>query len=408
MHAFTNIKKAITISDAFWNVTTEAGLANIVSRNLGDGRHQAVETGHSFVNMSSYSYLGLDSHPGILQAAADAVLNTGSLNTTVSRIRVQFDILKDAEDALADLVEAEVVTLPSCAAAAAAALPLLASGALTGGTPPRLLFDKNAHFCLNLMKPVCADETEVSTIGHNDLSALEDACKAGGPVAYVADSVYSTGGRAPIRDLLFLQERYGLFLLFDEAHGLSTLGRHGRGPVLDALDGINDRTLIITSLNKGFGASGGAVFIGRRHDRRRRELATRFGGPVTWSQRINVAGLGAIIKSVDIHRSDELHVLQERLQDNIRLFDRLVPTATAGDGLPIRFISIGDEDGTVRLAQSFLAEGFYTSAVFFPVIARGRAGLRIMIRANMTAGDIERFAAHLKDVRTVGTEAGHV
>lgn len=399
MHLFTNIKKAIQISNNFWDVTTEAGLANIVSRNLNDGNHEALDTGQAFLNMSSYSYLGLDSHPDILQAAANSILETGSLNTSISRIRVQFDILQRAEQALADLVDAEVLTTPSCAAAAAASLPLLASGALTEDVAPLMVFDKNAHFCLNIMKPICADEAEVATIAHNDLDALEDLCKSRPRVAYVADGVYSTGGKAPVKELLQLQDKYGLFLFFDEAHGLSTLGRHGRGLVLEEMGAINDRTLIVTSLNKGYGASGGAIFLGPRHDRRRHELATRFGGPITWSQRINTAGLGAIIASAAIHRSDALPQLQARLQDNVRLFDELIVSESRGDGLPIRFISIGSEDHTILFAKRLLEQGFYTSPIFFPVIAKGRAGLRIMIRANMRRDDIARFAAHLNQLK---------
>ncbi|RAS20600.1 aminotransferase class I/II-fold pyridoxal phosphate-dependent enzyme [Paraburkholderia bryophila] len=399
MHLFSNTKKAIQISNNFWDVTTQAGLANIVSRNLNDGVHEAIATGKSFLNMSSYSYLGLDSHPAILRAAADAVLETGSLNTSISRIRVQFDILQRAEEALAELVEADVLTTPSCAAAAAASLPLLASGALTDDVAPLMVFDKNAHFCLNLMKPICADEAEVVTIRHNDLQALEDLCKTRPRVAYVADGVYSTGGQAPVKELLQLQDKYGLFLFFDEAHGFSTLGRHGRGLVLEEMGAINDRTLIVTSLNKGFGASGGAIFLGPRHNLQRHNLATRFGGPITWSQRINTAGLGAIIASTAIHRSDALPQLQNRLQDNVRYFDELIESDSRGDGLPIRFISIGSEDNTIFFAKSLLEQGFYTSPIFFPVIAKGRAGLRIMIRANMRQEDIGRFAASLNQLK---------
>jgi 7-keto-8-aminopelargonate synthetase-like enzyme len=399
MHQHTNIKKAIQIGNVFWDVTDAAGLTNISTRNLGQGRHEAIASGHQFTNMSSYSYLGLDAHPTILRAAAEAVLNTGSLNTSISRIRVQFDILQQAEEALASLVNAETLTVPSCAAAAAATLPLLASGTLTGDVAPLMVFDKNAHFCLNMMKPICADETEVQTIRHNDLNALEDLCKNHERVAYVADGVYSTGGMAPVKELLGLQDKYGLFLFFDEAHGLSTLGHRGRGPVLEAMGAINDSTLIVTSLNKGFGASGGAIFLGPRGDAERRKLATRFGGPVTWSQRINTAGLGAIIESVAVHTSDELPMLQQALQDNIRLFDRHVESESSGDSLPIRFVSIGSEERTIQYARSLLEKGFYTSPIFFPVIAKGRAGLRIMIRANMTAVEIERFGACLKQLR---------
>ncbi|WP_019629904.1 aminotransferase class I/II-fold pyridoxal phosphate-dependent enzyme [Actinomadura atramentaria] len=406
MHTFMNTKKTIRVSNGFWDVTTAAGMAGVVVGNLGDGRHATEPGGHEFVNMSSYSYLGLDSHQRIIEAAAEAVLETRSLNTSISRMRIHFGILKRAEDALSELFDVEAVTLASCAAAAWSALPLVASGAFTEDEPPLMVFDKHAHFCLNAMKPAVADEAEIATIRHNDLDALEDLCRTHPKVAFVADGVYSTGGKAPVRRLLELQDRYGLFLFFDEAHGVSTLGENGRGLVLSELGEINDRTLIITSLNKGFGASGGAIFLGPRGSAHRRDLALRYGGPLTWSQRINTAGLGAILASAEIHRTPELAALQQRLQEKVALFDARVPTASAGDGLPIRFIDIGSEEATVQIAKELLDAGFYTSALFFPVIARGRAGLRIMLRANLADADIERFAARLTDLRAEHAPAG--
>ncbi|MGD6756092.1 aminotransferase class I/II-fold pyridoxal phosphate-dependent enzyme [Streptomyces sp. BH105] len=399
MHAYMNMKKSAKISHDFWETTTRAGMFDIVAAGLGDGHHRSLADGHEFVNMSSYSYLGLDTHPKLVQGAIDAVRAEGALNTSTSRMRIRFGALRDAEDAMSELFDVEAVTVASCAAAAWASLPLLASGLLTGGEPPLMVFDKNAHFCLNAMKPNVADEAPLTTIRHNDIEALEDLCKQHPQVAYIADGVYSTGGMAPIPELLRLQEKYGLFLFFDEAHGVSTVGERGRGAVLEAMGQINDRTLIITSLNKGFGASGGAIFLGPRGSRERRDIALRNGGPLMWSQRINTAGLGSVLASVDLHRSDELPALQRRLQQNVDLFDSLVPTALSGDGLPIRFVDIGSEDATVRLAQALLQRGYYASPIFFPVIARGKAGLRLMIRANMSAAEIEDFARQLKELR---------
>ncbi|GAA4303775.1 aminotransferase class I/II-fold pyridoxal phosphate-dependent enzyme [Streptomyces venetus] len=399
MHAFLNIKKSARISDEFWTVTDQAGLLDVVVAGLGDGRHRTLSNGHEFVNMSSYSYLGLDTHPKLVRAAADAVLAEGALNTSTSRMRVRFAALRDAEDALSELFDVEAVTVNSCAAAAWASLPLVASGLFTDAVPPLMVFDRNAHFCLNAMKPSVADEAQVTTIGHNDLDALEELCRTHPQVAYVADGVYSTGGQAPVAELLRLQERYGLFLFFDEAHGISTVGERGRGVVLEQMGGINDRTLIITSLNKGFGASGGAIFLGRKGSRKRYDTALRNGGPLMWSQRINTAGLGAVLASVELHRSAELTELQSRLQRNIDLFDSLVHTEQSGDGLPIRHVNLGDEDATVRLAEALLGHGYYASPIFFPVIGRGKAGLRLMLRANMTTAEIEDFSSLLKQLR---------
>ncbi|MGW3044441.1 8-amino-7-oxononanoate synthase family protein [Kitasatospora sp. NPDC001159] len=400
MHAYQNIKKSAQISTAFWDVMSQAGLLDIVVDGLGPGQHRTRADGHEFVNMSSYSYLGLDAHPALVRAAAETVLSVGALNTSTARSRVRFSVLEDAEAALSDLFDVEAVTVASAAAAAWCSLPLLASGLFTDNQPPLMVFDKNAHFCLNAMKAAVGDETEVVTIAHNDIDALEDLCKQHPLVAYVADGVYSTGGQAPVTELLRLQDQYGLFLFFDEAHGTSTLGANGRGLVLEEMGEINDRTLIITSLNKGFGASGGAVFLGRKgRSKERRDLALRNGGPLMWSQRINTAGLGAILASAELHRTDELTVLQSRLKENEDLFDSHVDTVQRHDGLPIRFVKIGSEDATVRMAQDLFANGFYASPIFFPIIGRGNAGLRLMLRANMATAEIQEFCSLLKTLQ---------
>lgn len=391
MHQFLNIKKSVRICADFWEVTKNAGLFGVGVAGLGNGRHRVLADGHVFVNMSSYSYLGLDTHPRLVKAAAEKVLSEGALNTSSSRMRMRFGALEDAEAALSDLFEVEAVTINSCAAAAWTTLPLVASGLFTDEIPPLMVFDKNAHFCMNAMKPNVADEAKIATIPHNDVDALEDLCRRHRQVAFVADGVYSVGGQAPIAELLRLQEKYGLFLLFDEAHGTSTVGRHGRGLVLETMGEINDRTVIITSLNKGFGASGGAIFLGPRGSQERVDIALRSAAPLMWSQRINTAGLGALLASAELHRTAELTELQNQLQANINLFDSLVDTAERGDGLPIRFVQVGSEETTVTLAQDLLRAGFFAPPIFFPIIGRGKAGMRVMLRANMLAEEIEQF-----------------
>lgn len=78
-----------------------------------------------------------------------------------------------------------------------------------------MVFDKNAHFCLNAMKASVADEADVVTIRHDDVDELESLCRNNPHVAYVADTVYSTGGKAPLKELFALQDKYGLILILD-------------------------------------------------------------------------------------------------------------------------------------------------------------------------------------------------
>jgi len=388
MNEFLNYKKAIDVSKPFWDISDEAGLTNVTSKNHLNGL-LSTEGGHTYANMSSYSYLGLDSDDRIVQGAIDAMLTTKSLNSSSARIRIHYDILKQAEDRLSETFQEHAITVSSCSAAASAVLPLLSSGVLTKNKPPTMIFDKQAHLCMNVIKPLCADETTVLTCPHNDINYIESYCKKNSNVAVVVDSVYSTGGLAPIRELFELQNKYGIFLLFDDAHSTSVYGSNGRGHVLDYVDQLNERTIIISSLNKGFGASGGMILLG---DSKWREPISRFGGPFSWSQRINTAGLGAIIASCDIHSSGEIEQLQNRLMKNIEIFDSLVKTNETGDGLPIRLIPVKNEDATVNIAKNLFQEGFYTSPLFFPVVSRSKSGLRVMIRSDMSQEQILSFS----------------
>lgn len=390
MNKFLNNKKAIEYGNKFWDKTEEYGLINIIAKNLSHGNLIAKDCEHSFVNMCSYSYLGLDSHPLILEGAIAGIRAANALNSSISRVRVSLDILKEAEFLLSDLFQAEAITLSSCSAASAAILPLISAGIFTKNEPPVMIFDKHAHFSINLIKPICADETEVLTSPHNDLNYIEDVCKKNKYVVYVADGVYSTGGTAPVKELMKLQDKYGLFLFFDEAHSTSVCGQYGRGYALELMSGINDKTIIVSSLNKGFGASGGLLLLGSNQYR---TIVNRFGGPLSWSQRINTAGLGAIIESTKLHKSDELIRLQKSLQENITLFDSLIKTNEQGDQLPIRLIPIGDAEKTVEIAKQVFNNGFYTSPLFFPIVPRNNAGLRVMIRSDLTENQIRAFSS---------------
>lgn len=387
MNKFTNNKKAIEFGNPFWDKTEEYGLINIVAKNLGHGKLISQQE-HQFINMCSYSYLGLDSHPSIIKGAIDGILSTNTLNSSISRVRVSLNLLKEVEDILTGLFQAEAITLPSCSAASSAILPLIAAGIFTNNKPPVMIFDKHAHFSINLIKPICADETEVLTSPHNDLNYIEDICKKHKNVAYVADGVYSTGGVAPVKELITLQDKYGLFLFFDEAHSTSVYGANGKGYVLELMGGINSKTIVVSSLNKGFGASGGLLLLGSQNHLK---VVKRFGGPLSWSQRVNTAGLGAIKASAQIHKSNELITLQESLHNNIKLFDTLIDTGEKGDSLPIRLIPIGEAEKAVEIAKNVFDSGFYTSPLFFPIVPRNKAGLRVMIRSDLTSEQIKLF-----------------
>ncbi|WP_394826703.1 aminotransferase class I/II-fold pyridoxal phosphate-dependent enzyme [Pendulispora albinea] len=390
IHRFRNNGTAIKDGNQAWNAALEGGLIDIRVDYDANGRLRRLD-GHRFVNLCSCSYLGLASHPAILEGAIDALRSQGAMDLPITRIRLRLNLLEEFEDELTKLMGARTVCAVTCSSATAGVLPLVASGHMTeDGRPRVMVFDKFAHFSMNLIKPICADETEVLTARHNDLNFLEDVCKKKERVAYVCDGVYSTGGSAPIKELLTLQDRYGLYLFIDDSHSLSLWGEHGQGYARSQMAEVNPLTTIVASLGKGWGTSGGIIMLGAPQFE---AVLARFGGPLAWSQGLNVPSIGASMASLKLHRTPELGRLQRSLRDNILLFDELVTTPERGDGFPLKVIRVGEAEDAVRASAGILERGFYTSAVFFPIVKKGEAGLRIMLRADLTPDDIRAFAA---------------
>jgi 7-keto-8-aminopelargonate synthetase-like enzyme len=394
LHRFRNNASAIKDGNQAWNAALEGGLIDLRVDYDVNGRLRRLD-GHRFVNLCSCSYLGLANHPAILEGAVEALRTQGTIDLPISRIRLRLNLLEEFEHQLTELMGVRTVCAVTCSAASAGVLPLVASGHLCDDGRPRVMvFDKFSHFSMNLIKPICADETEVLTAPHNDLNYLEDVCKKHERVAYVCDGVYSTGGAAPIKELLGLQDRYGLYLFIDDSHSLSLWGTHGQGFARSSMAEVNPLTVIVASLGKGFGTSGGIVMLGAPQFE---PVLTRFGGPLAWSQGLNVPSIGASMASIRLHRSPELGRLQRALQANMALFDELVATPQRGDGFPLKVIRVGEAEDAIKASAGILARGFYTSAVFFPIVRRGEASLRIMLRADNPPEDIRAFAAAVHD-----------
>jgi len=395
LHRFRNNAAAIRIGNPAWDEARQQGLIDLKVELAGDDRLRDLDD-HRFVNLCSCSYLGLHNHPAILAGAIAALERARTLDLPISRVRICLTLLDELETELSDLFGGRVISAVTASAATAGVLPLLASGHLCPDNEPRVMvFDKFCHFSMHLIKPICADETTVLTAPHNDLDYLEDVCKKHPRVAYVADGAYSMGGGAPVRELLALQDRYGLFLFFDDSHSISVCGERGEGFVRSQLPELNPLTIIVGSLCKGFGASGGVILLGPAD---REPLLARFGGPLAWSQGMNVPAIGAAMASARLHRTPELGSLQQALRDNIAQFDREIPTGQRGDGLPVRLVPVGEDSRAVECSRELFERGYYTSAVFFPIVERGQAGLRVMVRADNRPEDVLAFAGAVREV----------
>ncbi|MCF5054420.1 aminotransferase class I/II-fold pyridoxal phosphate-dependent enzyme [Pseudomonas syringae] len=386
---FSNYKKLIELAETDWH-SAKSGRICELNVTVKDNNFLTDQHGRDLHHFCTTSYLGLDYHPAIIEGAILGIKEAKTLRVANSKNRCKLEMLERYELELSAHFDSTCLSTLSCSAASAGLLPLLASGAFTNNCPPTMLFDKQSHYSMNHVKASCADETEVQTAPHNDLSFIEHLCKNRKKVAYIADGVYSMGGLADIEGLLYLKARYGLFLYMDDSHALSAFGERGRGFIRSYLQALDDQTLIVASLGKSFGASGGLIMFGSEQQK---SLMYRYGGPSNWSQSLNSAAIGAGLASLKIHQTKELNSLQDRLQFNIKLFDNLIRTEQYGTATAIRLINCGEAEKANAISTHLAQQGFFTSAVFFPVVPRGKAAVRVTLRADMDHTTIKTFCS---------------
>lgn len=388
---FTNYKKLIEFADSDWH-SAKSGRICELNVKVQNNNQLIDQYGRKLHHFCTTSYLGLDYHQDILAGAIQGIREAKTLRIANSKNRCKLEILERYETELSGLFNSICLSTLSCSAASSGLLPMLASGIFTNACPPTMVFDKHSHYSMNHIKASCADETEVKTTHHNDMCFIEDLCKKRKHVAYIADGIYSMGGVANIDSLLYLKSRYGLFIYLDDSHALSAFGERGAGFIRPRLQEVDDRTLIVASLGKSFGASGGLIMFGSE---RQKSLMYRYGGPSNWSQSLNAAAIGAGLASIKIHHTTELSTLQEKLQANIRLFDSLIHTEQHGANTAIRLVTCGEAEKANTLAIRLADSGFFTSAVFFPVVPKGKAAIRITLRADMPAETVALFCSTL-------------
>jgi 7-keto-8-aminopelargonate synthetase-like enzyme len=395
-HRYRNNQRMVPASESAWKLAGDNGMLDIrVDATNGQNRLRDLRTGHEFVNLASCSYLGLNSHPTVLEAGVTALREQQVTGLAMAEFRIRPAIVARLEEELSALLGARVLPSISCGSLSAAVLPLLASGHLTGTDPLVVVFDRFAHFSMNFVKPVVADESLVLTCPHNDLGFLEDVCRRYPRVAYVCEGAYSTGGLADLEGIRALQDKYGLYVYLDDSHALSTQGPNGEGYARSVFRDLDDRTMIVASIAKAFGSTGGIAMIGASGVF---DLLYR-SGPMGWSQGLRTAAAGTTLGSIAVHRSPELGVRQRRLADNIGIFDRRMKGRDVrGTGSHIKFVTVGDNDRAVRLSNELYRRGYYCSAMFFPIVPRGQSGVRLMLRGDMSAELTEDFVGVLEDV----------
>lgn len=379
----------------------ESGLYRVL-RELDSPQGTRIRFGGcEFINFSSNDYLGLAGHPALKEAAVRAVHDFGAGAGASRLICGSLKPFHELEEALAAFKGAEAcLTFSTGYTAALGAIPALL------GKDDVIVLDKRVHACL-------VDATRLSgaklrVFRHNDPADLERILKwtrsrnpdHASRCLVITESVFSMDGDlALLQQIVELKDRYGAWLLVDEAHATGLFGERRSG-LIEQL-GLSGRVEIqMGTLGKAVGAAGGFICGSRSLI----DLLINSARSFIFSTAPVPASAAAARAGVELIQSAEGAERRRRVWERIAQAQRLggiLPSKTGqittAASSPIIPLIIGGEQEAVRLSETLRERGFFIPAIRFPTVARGSARLRMTITADHDREDLDQLAAALQE-----------
>lgn len=357
------------------------------------------ETGPA-ADFASNDYLGLARSETLAAALQEGVARYG-VGATGSRLICGSKAPHQAlEEAIAEFKGTEAALTFSTGYATA--LGVITALVKTGDT---VILDKLSH--ASLVDAARLSGATLRVFPHNHLAKLERLLRtATGRVLVVTESIFSMDGdAAPLREIVELKDRFGAWLMVDEAHAVGLLGPQGRG--LAAALGLETRIeLQMGTLSKALGLSGGYLAATRQVV----DILINRARSFIYSTAPPPAVAHAAVAAVAVVGSLEGDRLRSRLQENITQAKTLLPGGVdAAACAAILPIIIGDESQAMALTAAMAKGGFFVPAIRYPTVAKGLARLRITLSALNETSQIEALAAHLRSAMTElgGETLGH-
>jgi glycine C-acetyltransferase len=327
------------------------------------------------LNFCANNYLGLSSHPRLLEAAKQAIDSHGYGLSSVRFICGTQDIHKQLEDTVSKFFGMDdTILYSSCFDANAGIFETLL------GEEDAIISDALNH--ASIIDGVRLCKAERHRYPNGDMAALEDALKktAGKRLRMVAtDGVFSMDGYlAKLPEIVELTKKYDAMLMVDESHATGFLGKTGRGTP-EELGVLKDVDVITSTLGKALGGASGGFTTGRKEIV---DLLRQRSRPYLFSNTVAPAIVGASIAAFEL--IDREGGLRERVMTNARVFREGMTKAgfTIKPGIhPIVPIMLGDARVAAEMAAKLLEEGIYVIGFSFPVVPKGEARIRVQLSA---------------------------
>lgn len=341
------------------------------------GAEITISTGEKVLNFCANNYLGLSSHPEVIQAAKDTLDTHGFGMSSVRFICGTQDIHKTLEKKIADFYGTEDTILYAAAFDANGGVfePLF-------GENDAIISDSLNHASIIDGVRLCkASRYRYENSNMEDLEQqLIKACEAGARFKIiVTDGVFSMDGIvAPLDKICDLADKYDALVMVDECHAAGFIGATGKG-TLEA-KGVMGRVDIITgTLGKALGGAMGGYTTAKKEII---ELLRQRSRPYLFSNSLAPAIVGASIKVFELLQKDTS--LRDQLEWNTNYFKAGMKKAgfdiVEGDSAIVP-VMLYDAKLAQRMASELLKEGIYVIGFFFPVVPKGKARIRVQLSA---------------------------
>jgi glycine C-acetyltransferase len=342
---------------------------------------------HDLLNFCANNYLGLSSHPAVTEAAIEAIRTHGYGMSSVRFICGTQDIHKELERRISDFLGMEDTILYAAAFDA------------NGGLFEPLLLEEDAIISDELNHASIIDGIRLCKAKrfrykHNDMNSLEECLKEAGSARrkmIFTDGAFSMDGTiAQLDKICDLADKYGAMVGIDECHASGFLGKTGRGT--HEYRGVMDRIDVVTgTLGKALGGASGGFTAARKEIV---EMLRQRSRPYLFSNTVAPSIVGASIKVMELLTAST--DLRDKLESNTKWF-RQAMTAAGFDIIPgehpIVPIMLYDAKLAQDFARALLAEGIYVIGFFYPVVAQGKARIRVQLSAAHEPAHLEKAVA---------------
>jgi glycine C-acetyltransferase len=358
-----------------------------------------IQGGQEVLNFCANNYLGLSSHPKVIEAAKAAIDSHGFGLSSVRFICGTQDIHKILEQKISEFLGTEDTILYAAAFDA------------NGGVFEPLFGEKDAIISDALNHASIIDGVRLTKsmryrYEHNSMEDLEAKLKeavAAGAVQkiIVTDGAFSMDGTiAQLDKIVELAEKYEALVMTDECHSTGFLGKTGRG--VHELKGVMGRVDIITgTLGKALGGASGGFTSGKKEII---EILRQRSRPYLFSNTLAPSITGASIAVFDL--LSQTTELRDTLEANTQYFREKI-TAAGFDikpgTHPIVPIMLYDAVVSQKMAEKLLEKGIYVIGFYYPVVAKGQARIRVQISAAHTTAQLDQA---IEAFIAVGKELG--